>query len=165
MSSIHADPDPDRMKTRSIAIPTLVPNGKSSTDKDTLDNEKTNKTISELYGDDISMIMDNDKKLVIQNLKHKLNSEDITIEEYRIKIFKLKTKVTDMVKKIDGLRGIIKEQDKRITNQSVKASIANQEKMDSIEQLEKYNKLHLKETLKKKGQLTTINMKFSDPNK
>ena len=55
-----------------------------------------------------------------------------------------------MVKKIDGLRENIKEQDNRMENQAIKASIKNQENLDTIEQLEKDNKMHLKETLNNK---------------
>ena len=62
-------------------------------------------------------------------------------------MLKLKTKVTDIVKKIDGLRESIKEQDKRIENQTIKASITNQENLDIVEQSENNNKMHLKETL------------------
>ena len=83
MPSIYADPDLDRMKSKSIAIPTLVPNAKALKDEDTSDNDQSNKIISELYGNVIS-IMDNDKKVVITSLKHKLNSGDIIIEEYII---------------------------------------------------------------------------------
>ena len=109
--TIHTDPypNPDIMETRSITVPILTPNGNASKDEDNSDNELPDKIISELYGDVISMIMDNDKKLVILNLNHELNSGEITIKEYRIEMFKLKTKVTDMVKKIDGLRESIKE--------------------------------------------------------
>ena len=55
------------------------------------------------------MIIDNKEKVVIPELEYKLKSGDITIEKYIIEIFKLKTKVPDMVKKIDGLRESVKE--------------------------------------------------------
>ena len=125
--------DPNRMTTRSTAR--LSPNGKSS-------NERLN-----YYEKELNYIVDNDEHVIIPKLKEELKSGDITPEEYKVEIYKLKDKVSDLFKSIDEMKDLIKDQNKKNEDRAIQSKIENRELKEDIEALEQDYKVNLKETL------------------
>jgi len=127
--------DPDRMTTRSAAR--LSPNGKKNK-SETLDS----------YEKELNKIVDNDEKVIIPKLREELKSGEISPEKFKAEIYKLKDKVSELFKSIDDMKDLIKEQDKKNEDRSIKTSIENKELREDIEALEQDYEINLKETLK-----------------
>ena len=135
--------DPNRMTTRCFAR--LSPNGK---------NKETNKETLDLYEMELETIINNDRTVTIPKLRDEFNNGDITADEFKIEIYKLKGRVAELFEVIDEIKDLIKHQDKKIEiqdkkieNQAIQSSIEIKEIKEDIEALEQDNKDHLKETL------------------
>ena len=121
------------MTTRSAAI--LSPNGKSS-------NETLN-----IYERELHIIVDNDEKNIIPKLREELKSGETSPEKFKVEIYKLKDKVSNLFKSIDDMKDLIKEQNKKNEDRVIQSTIENKELREDIEALEQNYKINLKETL------------------
>ena len=87
----------------------------------------------------------------IPQMKQKLQDGKITAKEYNTELRNLKDRLHDIVNRMNIMRDNIKAQDKKIENESINSSTAIKYIEDNMEEMEQYNKDHLKETLKIKS--------------
>ena len=84
-------------------------------------------------------------------MKQKLQDGKITAKEYNTELINLKDRLHEIVNQMNIMWDNIKAQDKKIENESINSSTAIKFIEDNMEEMEQYNKDHLKETLKIKS--------------
>ena len=88
-------------------------------------------------------------------MKQRLQEGEITADEYNDELSNLKDRVKEIQTKMNAMRDEIKAQNKKIENESINLSTAIKYIEDNMEEMEQYNKEHMKKTLKIKSKTHT----------
>ena len=141
-------PTTDRMMTRSR----LTPNGdKSKTSESHQNNIQIQydalTTRRDSVRDELKEIFMNQEEKVISNLELSYANKKITFEQYNEEMDKLNKTITDLHLKMKELDLNIDQQDKKIENITIEASIQNKENQETFDRIEKDSKLNQNEIL------------------